>query len=207
MSAQPKFLFGLKTDVRNNIHFLDDSRIVYPCGHNVVIYNHDDRSQICIPGIEGSEGITALALSVSKKFLAVCEKAEKAICLIYELQGIGHIPPQIPKRRKILTRQDYNSKEFGSVCFSQSNEKNYLATLSLPYRDREGVMNGDCKAIIWLWDKSRCHAITSVPFGAGVLPNQISFSNYDHNILLVTGQNTFKYLKVTDNHSLKCVHQ
>ena len=92
MSAQPKFLFGLKTNVRNNIHFLDDSRIIYPCGHNVVIYNQDDRSQICIPGIEGSEGITALALSASKKFLAVCEKAEKAICLIYELNGIMHIP-------------------------------------------------------------------------------------------------------------------
>jgi len=92
VSAQPKFLFGLKTNVRNNIHFLDDSRIIYPCGHNVVIYNQDDRSQICIPGIEGSEGITALALSASKKFLAVCEKAEKAICLIYELNGIMHIP-------------------------------------------------------------------------------------------------------------------
>lgn len=117
MSVQPRFLFGLKADVRNNIHFLDDSRILYPCGHNVVIYNQEDRSQVCIPGIEGSEGITTLGLSHTKRFLAVCEKAERALCVLYDLHGLNAIPALAPKRRKILTSQDYNSREFVSACF------------------------------------------------------------------------------------------
>jgi hypothetical protein len=78
-------MFGLKGDVVNNIHFLDDIKVLYPCGHNIVIYNIEDKSQIFIPGIEGSEGITSLGLSPSKRFLAVCEKAKKALCIVYDL--------------------------------------------------------------------------------------------------------------------------
>lgn len=92
VSVQPRFMFGLKGDVKNNIHYLDDNRILYPCGHNIVIFNTDDKSQLYIPGIEGSEGITALALSPSRRFLAVCEKAERALCVIYDLQGVNSIP-------------------------------------------------------------------------------------------------------------------
>jgi hypothetical protein len=49
--------------VRQNIFFLDDNTVLYPCGHNIVIYNMIDCSQKFIPGIEGSDGITAMALS------------------------------------------------------------------------------------------------------------------------------------------------
>lgn len=103
VSTTPRFMFGLKGDVRNNVHFLDDQRVLYPCGHNIVIYNLDDKSQIYIPGVEGSEGITTLALSASRRFLAVCERAEKALCLIYDLAGINQVPALQPRRKKILT--------------------------------------------------------------------------------------------------------
>jgi hypothetical protein len=36
---------------------------VYPCGHNIVIHNIDTKEQKYIPGIEGSLGIKAMALS------------------------------------------------------------------------------------------------------------------------------------------------
>jgi hypothetical protein len=78
-------MFGLKGDVQNSILFLDNSTVCYPCGHNIVIYSLDDKSQRYIPGIEGSEGITALALSHNRKFLAVCEQATKAVCSIYNV--------------------------------------------------------------------------------------------------------------------------
>lgn len=58
----PKFMFGSNSDVKNCIHFLDEFTVIYPCGHNVVIYRTDDHSQRFLPGLEGSEGITALAL-------------------------------------------------------------------------------------------------------------------------------------------------
>jgi len=66
--------------------------VLYPCGHNIVIYKTDDRTQRYIPGIEGSEGITALAMTANKKHLAVCERSNKAICSVYNvskfLEGI-----------------------------------------------------------------------------------------------------------------------
>lgn len=85
LELAPKFLFGIKGDVSNNIHFLDDNMILYPVGHNVVIYRTDDKTQKYIPGIEGSEGITALAVSHNKRQLAVCERATRAVCTVYNL--------------------------------------------------------------------------------------------------------------------------
>jgi hypothetical protein len=43
-SATPRFMFGLKGDVSSNIHYIDDNHVLYPCGHNVVIFKLDDRS-------------------------------------------------------------------------------------------------------------------------------------------------------------------
>ena len=41
ISLSPKFLFGIRGDIRNNIHFIDDTRILYPVGHNIVIQTID----------------------------------------------------------------------------------------------------------------------------------------------------------------------
>jgi hypothetical protein len=64
---------------------LDDQTVLYPCGHNVIIHNIDDKSQRYIPGIEGSEGISALAVSPSKRYLAMCERSERALCRVFDL--------------------------------------------------------------------------------------------------------------------------
>ena len=40
-------------------------------------------------GVEGSEGITAMSVSPSRKYVAVCEKAERAICLIWDISQIN----------------------------------------------------------------------------------------------------------------------
>ena len=80
-------------------------------------------------GVEGSEGITAMAVSPSRKYIAICEKSERAICLVWDISGVASNPPVAPKRRKILTSTDYGSKEFISVNFSPMNEKSFLATL------------------------------------------------------------------------------
>ena len=73
IKVDPRFFFGLKGDVNNNCPFVDDNTVIYPCGHNVILYSMSEKIQRYIPGIEGSQGITALAISPSKKFLAVCE--------------------------------------------------------------------------------------------------------------------------------------
>jgi cilia- and flagella-associated protein 57 len=71
--------------------------------------------------------------------LAVAEKAERAICCVYDVQTL--------KRRKILTSTDYNSKEFVSVNFAPTAEKTLLVTLTA---------EPDIKVILWTWDKAKC---------------------------------------------------
>jgi hypothetical protein len=77
MMVVPKFISGLRVEVKSNIFYLNDNTVLYPVGHNIVILNTEEKTQRYIPGIEGSEGITAVAVSPSKKFLAVSERTDK----------------------------------------------------------------------------------------------------------------------------------
>ena len=54
ISCTPSFFFGLKGDVTNNCLFVDDNTVIYPCGHNVILFSMSERKQRYIPGIEGS---------------------------------------------------------------------------------------------------------------------------------------------------------
>lgn len=38
-------LFGLKADVKSNVHFVDEHLVVYPCGHSVVFLHVESRAQ------------------------------------------------------------------------------------------------------------------------------------------------------------------
>ena len=40
----PKFLAGLKADVKDNVFFLDENNVIYPAGHNIVIYNIEEKN-------------------------------------------------------------------------------------------------------------------------------------------------------------------
>jgi WD40 repeat protein len=183
ISVIPKFAFGIKGDMRNNIFFLDDQRIIYPCGHNVVILTiGDDKYQDYIPCIEGSEGITAMALSNNKSYLAVCERSERAICSIYAVNT--------KKRRKVITTDYITDKEFISVAFSHQNEKGHLVTLT-------GGQDG--MVILWQWNKGKCIAYQKVGISEDQTLYQASFNREDFNSLVVTGNGVYKYYKLKDN--------
>lgn len=95
-------MFGLRGDVKDNIHYLDDTTILYAAGHNIVTYNLESRQQQFIQASPDSEGIVSLAITPSKRFLAVAERAQKGSVTIYDLQTL--------KRRKVLTSTDVNAK-------------------------------------------------------------------------------------------------
>ena len=91
-TVQPRFFFGMKGDVKTNVLYIEDNVVAYPCGHNVIVYYINEKMQRFIPGIEGSQGISALALSPSRKYLAVCEKSTNAICTVYNIGRFLEIP-------------------------------------------------------------------------------------------------------------------
>ena len=92
----PRHTYGIKADVKDNCCYLDEQTVIYPSGHNIVIFNTEQKTQKFIPGTENTEGITAMAVSPNHKYVAVAERAkegEKAQVTIFDLHTL--------KRRKV----------------------------------------------------------------------------------------------------------
>jgi len=131
---------GVKCEVNNNLHFIDDQTVCYPVGHNIALYNIEEKTQRYISGIEGSEAITAMAVTRSKKVLAVCERTERTpICVIYDLTTL--------KRKKVIASSELKkeAKEFICCAFSPKNEKMLVTLTNIPSQYFH----------IWQWDKMR----------------------------------------------------
>ncbi len=97
-----RHLFGIKVDAREPIWYVDDQTVLYPAGHNTVIFNLEQRIQRFLPGTDRTEEITAVAVSPNKKFVAVAEKSDKGVITVFDLHSL--------KRRRLLTATDSLSK-------------------------------------------------------------------------------------------------
>ena len=202
---QPRFFFGLKGDVNNNVLYIEDNVVAYPCGHNVIVYYINEKMQRFIPGIEGSQGITALALSPSRKYLAVCEKSTNAICTVYNIGRFLEIPVEkrtqsifdVPiKKRKILCSPDDPAKEFVSADFCAKNNERQLVTVSA---------KAEARITIWNWDKQRILSTIDLSPPRHCTVEQVSFSPVDPGVVIVTGDDLYRYYKL-DAANLKMIH-
>lgn len=72
-----------------------------------------------------------MCLHPNKRYLAVCEKAKQAMCIIYELSNKN---TQI-KRKRILTSSECKATEFVQCSFANSDEKisQFLVTVVSVY--------------------------------------------------------------------------
>ena len=122
----------------DNIYFLDDNQVVYPSGHNIVIYHTEDKTIKTFPCIEGTEGVTAMAISKNRRTLAVAEKSDKTpIITIYRVDDDRasnedrKTDVKTLKKRKnhICSTEITKHKSFVSMAFCPKNDK-LLATLS-----------------------------------------------------------------------------
>jgi len=76
-------ILGLKADVKDNVHYLEESEVVYPAGRHVVIYNTEKKTQRYF---SHSEEISTIAVSTGKhKLLAVAEKGVVPKIVVYDL--------------------------------------------------------------------------------------------------------------------------
>ena len=139
-SAQPKYCFGLKGDVSNNVWYLDEQSIIYPSGANLVIFNVDQKVQKFISGSSGSEGMTALAVSPNKRYAAVAEtKGERPNITVFDLTTL--------RRRKVLVPHETASQAVVSLAFSPDS-KYLISQLSSP----------DWTLTYWHWEKGKAMA-------------------------------------------------
>ncbi|XP_029362494.1 cilia- and flagella-associated protein 57 isoform X2 [Echeneis naucrates] len=178
--AQSHFVFGLRTGVANNVRFLDEQTVVFPCGNNLVRYNTIQRWQKFIPGSEKSQRMTALAISGNLRYLAVSECGDKATITVFDLQH------EQGRKRKVLTAGDIPAQEF--VCLAFSPDSKYLI----------GQTGGpEWMLILWLWEKQK--VLASVKTSNSNNPvTQVSFNPHNNMQLCVSGAGVFKFFRYSE---------
>ncbi|KAM9326708.1 cilia- and flagella-associated protein 57 [Gastrophryne carolinensis] len=179
--AQSHYIFGLRSQVINNIFYFDEQTVIFPSGNNCVKYNVDQKWQKFIPGSEKSQGMQALAISPNRRYLAVSEKGpEKATITICDLASMPF------KKRKVLSAADIFSHELISIAFSPDSK--YLVALT-------GAP--DWQIIFWMWEKQKVMATVRADSQNNPV-YQVSFSPYDNTQICVTGQGIFKIFRYVE---------
>ena len=117
-----------QADVKDHLQYLDENNVVYPCGHNTVVYNTETREQSLIHGIhagtavekgatsQDSEGITALAVTPNRRYIGVAERCvDRGVVNIFDAQSY--------RRRRVLNYAELGSKEVVCVAFSADSKQ------------------------------------------------------------------------------------
>lgn len=72
VGLQPKFVYGLRSNVKGNIHFLENQSIVYPVAGVIAIHDYKNFKQTFLRLTENHEP-TVIAISPNRKLLAIAE--------------------------------------------------------------------------------------------------------------------------------------
>eukprot|EP00033_Pygsuia_biforma_P003159 GCRY01003467.1.p1 GENE.GCRY01003467.1~~GCRY01003467.1.p1 ORF type:complete len:1179 (+),score=364.32 GCRY01003467.1:161-3697(+) len=171
--------FGLKGDVSHCLSYLDEQTLVYPAGHNVILYNTEQKTQKFIPGTEKSEGVTCLCISPNKRYVAIAERDERALITIYDLHSL--------RRRKVLSTAECGSKEFVSMAFSPDSK--YLIT-------QGGAP--DWTLLYWGWDKAKVLASIKTTNANNAPLYQALFNPQDNAVVSVVGNGIYKLFRYAD---------
>lgn len=175
-------LFGVKGDINDNIHYLDESEVLYPVGQHVVCYNIEKRSQKFIGHPDPSNGkgrITTMTLSTGKhKYLAVAESGNRAQISIYDMNTKKKI-------RTPLYCNEVASTEYVSMCFSPDG-KQLLAQGGAP----------DWTLVNYAWEKNKPLQVAQVSNQSGSPIYQCSYCPTDPSCVCVTGNGILRFLRL-----------
>lgn len=179
-------MFGLKGDVSGNIAYLDDTTVVYPCGHNLVKYNTETRTQEFVPGTPGSLGFTAMATYTAgsgskKQYTAFAEMGERPTITVYDWG-------KSVRKRHINNLGDVGSALFTSMSFSGDGK--FLIVQGGP---------PEWLLIYLAWDKAKVVATVKSSNTAGSDIHQADCNPMDPTVVCVSGDHVLKLFRVADN--------
>ncbi|XP_076813301.1 cilia- and flagella-associated protein 57-like [Clavelina lepadiformis] len=179
--AQSHHIFGFRPNISGNINYMDEQTIVFPSGNQVVRFNIDQKQQKFIPGSDKCNGMTAIALSPNRRYIAVAEKGEKPSVTVYDLLH------DQSKKRKTLSAPELQTHEFVSLAFSPDS-KYLIAQGGRP----------DWILVYWAWEKSKIMANMKTTNQAGQPVYQISFNPQDNTQICVIGNHIFKLFRYAE---------
>ena len=157
-TALPRHAFGLRGDVANNVCYLDEQTIVYPSGSNCVLFNIDQKAQRFIPASDKGGGMTAMAVSPNRRYVALAEKGEKPSIAIYDLHSL--------RKRKLLSHAETQTQEYVALAFSPDS-KYLISQGSRP----------DWTLLYWAWEKGKVMASIKASNPQGNPIHQVIINN------------------------------
>jgi len=177
---------GGVTTASQNVLFLDDNVLIYPCGHSVVMHNSENNVQLhVLQCSEQTTRVTALALSSaahggSKRLLAVAEHGPgRGVVCIREFDGTKRT-----KRKKRELRSP-DGAEFVSVAFS--NDGKLLLT-------QGGAPNW--QLTLWSWEKAKVIASVRTTTESTARVNRADFNPFDSSLICASGVGLIKVRKL-----------
>jgi WD40 repeat protein len=180
LCVTPRHLFGVNSAVKGCVSYREEQTVVYPCGHSVVEYNTDTRSQRIVHGGPASGGITALATHPSRKFTAFAERGPHPVVTIWDWQSMR-------PRRKITTLDLGTTDTITSLSFSSDGKALF-------------VQGGgpDWLLVCLGWEKAKSVASQRVSTPAGAVVNQVDSCPDDPTAVCVSGAGFVRLYKLTD---------
>ena len=173
-----RFIFGVRGDIKDSLHFWDDNKIVYAAGHNVIDYNIEDRIQRFYPPTEGSTAISAVTMSYKRSLIAFAESqcVRGPIINIYDKNQ---------RKRRSLISTNLNATHISSMAFSTDKDERYLL-----------ILYGAPAACLLYWCWNPPNHKGTLPLKEPVECGKCSFSPVDSNLCVLTGKKTFLLIKI-----------
>ncbi|XP_037045778.1 cilia- and flagella-associated protein 57 [Bradysia coprophila] len=111
---QPKNVFGIRSDVKGNVHFTVKQEVLYPVGALLAIHDYETDKQKFLRFNENSVPLV-IAMSPNKKFIGVAEKFGKCWINIYDMSTVKkkktlYLPNDVPHPEVEQLAFTYDSK-------------------------------------------------------------------------------------------------
>ncbi|XP_032302082.1 cilia- and flagella-associated protein 57 isoform X2 [Coturnix japonica] len=179
--VEPVAVFGCRPGVSGGLCFLEEHLVLHAAGAACALFHTEHRWHKFIPGRDKSQGVRALAVSSSGRYMAVSETAEEEPTLtVYEMTAAP------PRRRRTLTAAELPVREVAALAFSPDGR--HLVALTEP---------PEAHLVLWLWEKQQLLAVLRLEDkGSGVC--QVSFSPHDNTQICLTGNGFFKLYKYSE---------
>lgn len=102
MSLGVRHIFGVSSNVNDNLTFTDDESLVYVAGHGLVVYNLMERRQRFLHSTEMNEVITCYTSGSGKRLCAIAQRGDDPVVHVFDLRTF--------RRKKSFTIPDILSK-------------------------------------------------------------------------------------------------
>ncbi|EGR29835.1 WD repeat protein [Ichthyophthirius multifiliis] len=208
------FVFGMNSQIRTNIYFLDEEKIIYPAGHNIVQYHIQDKIQVYYYGSTDYRGISCIELSPMHRQLAVGFKSCKQSTQgddNYENPSIIIYDTITQRKKHQLVFREEKIKYWVSIAFPDQNmESKHIVSLSGNYlterhkekdsKEKNLPTTPDGEIVVCYWGLSGSGKILAwVKLSlASIDAFEVSISKKDCSLFTCIGKKVFKCFKKID---------